>query len=114
MWWAKLIVIALLIAAVVALGSALFGLVKGDRHRLTMKSLAWRVSFSAALLVFLGLSHTFGWIEPHDVNPHTRGGVPINTLEQTQRDAADSEGDTTDTDRGRSQRRSIDDHPALQ
>ena len=50
MWWVKLIVIVLLIAAVVSLGRALFSLVKDDgKSGKTMRALAWRVGFSAVI-----------------------------------------------------------------
>ena len=43
----------------------------------TMRALAWRVGFSAMVFVFILVSMMMGWIQPHDVNPTTRGGVPI-------------------------------------
>ncbi len=78
MWWVKLIVIVLLIAAVVSLARALMSLVRGEgKSGKTMRALAWRVGFSAMVFVFILISMMMGWIQPHDVNPTTRGGVPI-------------------------------------
>lgn len=75
MWWVKLIVIVLLIAAVISLGRALMSLVRGEGK--TMRALAWRVGFSIAVFLFIVLSMVMGWIQPHDVNPNQRYGVPI-------------------------------------
>ena len=78
MWWVKLIVIVLLIAAVVSLARALMSLVRNEgKSGKTMRALAWRVGFSAMVFVFSLVSMMMGWIQPHDVNPTTRGGVPI-------------------------------------
>ena len=78
MWWVKLIVIVLLIAAVVALARALMSLVRNEgKSGKTMRALAWRVGFSAMVFVFILVSMLMGWLQPHDVNPTTREGVPI-------------------------------------
>ena len=78
MWWVKLIVIVLLIAAVVSLARALMSLVRNEgKSGKTMRALAWRVGLSAMVFVFILVSMMMGWIQPHDVNPTTRGGVPI-------------------------------------
>ncbi len=78
MWWVKLIVIVLLIAAVVSLARALMSLVRNEgKSGKTMRALAWRVGFSVMVFVFILVSMLMGWIQPHDVNPVTRGGVPI-------------------------------------
>ena len=78
MWWVKLIVIVLLIAAVMSLARALMSLVRNEgKSGKTMRALAWRVGFSAMVFVFILVSMMMGWIQPHDVNPTTRGGVPI-------------------------------------
>lgn len=78
MWWVKLIVLVLLVAAVVALFRALMSLVRNQSgQRQTMRALAWRVGFSVAVFVFLLLSMYMGWIKPHDVNPGQRQGEPI-------------------------------------
>ena len=78
MWWVKLSVIVLLIAAVVSLARALMSLVRNEgKSGKTMRALAWRVGFSAMVFVFILVSMMMGWIQPHDVNPTTRDGVPI-------------------------------------
>ena len=85
MWWVKLIVIVLLIAAVVSLGRALFSLVQDDgKSGKTMRALAWRVGFSAVIFLFILLSMVMGWIQPHDVNPTKRYGQPIEQTDQAQ------------------------------
>ncbi len=63
----KIIVLALLVVVTVNLFAALRSLVrnKADDKRKVVKFLALRVGFSAALLLFLGLSMFMGWIEPH-------------------------------------------------
>lgn len=78
MWWVKLIVIVLLLAAVVSLARALMALVRGEsKDGKTMRALAWRVGFSVAVFLFILLSMYMGWIKPHDVNPNNRDGQPI-------------------------------------
>ncbi|MCK0153208.1 twin transmembrane helix small protein [Alcanivorax sp. S6407] len=80
MWWVKLIVIVLLLAALFSLGRALMALVKGEKGEgksKTMRALAWRVGFSVAVFLFILLSMMMGWITPHDVNPKLRYGQPI-------------------------------------
>ncbi|GAA5125789.1 twin transmembrane helix small protein [Alloalcanivorax gelatiniphagus] len=78
MWWVKLIVIVLLIAAVVALGKALMSLVRGQgKDGKTMRALAWRVGFSVAVFLFILLSMMMGWIEPHGVNPAASPDAPM-------------------------------------
>jgi chromate transport protein ChrA len=78
MLWVKLVVLALVIAAVVALFRALVSLVRNEGGQgKTMRALAWRVGFSVAVFLFLLLSMYLGWIEPHDVNPTERYGEKI-------------------------------------
>ncbi len=63
----KIAVIAVLIVIVVSLFGALRSLVRnqeGDKQR-TVKLLAYRVGFSALLLVLLGFAFAMGWIQPH-------------------------------------------------
>jgi hypothetical protein len=52
-------------------------------QRQTMRALAWRVGFSAAVFLFLLLSMYMGWIEPHDVNPTERQGEEIQPQDPT-------------------------------
>ena len=78
MWWVKLIVLVLLVAAVVALFRALMSLVRNESGgRKTMHALAWRVGFSVAVFLFLLFSMYMGWVQPHDVNPTQRQGESI-------------------------------------
>lgn len=84
MWWVKLIVLILLLAAVISLGRALASLVKGEgKEGKTMRALAWRVGFSVAVFLFILLSMYMGWVKPHDVNPTLRYGEPIDAGEVT-------------------------------
>jgi len=62
----------------VSLARALMSLVRNEgKSGKTMRALAWRVGFSAMVFVFILVSMLMGWIQPHDVNPTTREGVPI-------------------------------------
>lgn len=63
----KVAVIAVLFVIVISLFGALQSLVRnneGDKQR-TVKLLAYRVGFSALLLLLLGLAFAMGWIQPH-------------------------------------------------
>lgn len=83
MWWVKLIVVILLLAAVISLGRALISLVKDQgKEGKTMRALAWRVGFSVAVFLFILLSMYLGWVQPHDVNPTLRYGEPLQSSEQ--------------------------------
>lgn len=66
MWWAKALVIAILLAILFVLFRGLFFLVKdqGNSKR-TVNSLTWRVGLSVLLLVVLILSIKFGILVPH-------------------------------------------------
>lgn len=67
----KVLIILFLLAILGALFSAVFFLVKdpADRnHRRTMRALTWRVALQVALIVFLILAFTRGWIQPHGFN----------------------------------------------
>lgn len=66
----KIIVLILMIAVVIALGSALVGLVKGngDKRRV-VRSLTWRVALAAALLLVLAVGYLTGQLQPHGVMP---------------------------------------------
>ncbi|NNC76633.1 MAG: twin transmembrane helix small protein [Woeseiaceae bacterium] len=61
----KVIVLVLLAAIVISLGSGLFFLTKDDddSHRV-LKALKIRVALSVILIVFLVASFSFGWIKP--------------------------------------------------
>jgi cytochrome bd-type quinol oxidase subunit 2 len=67
----KLIVVALLAAIVVSMGSALFHLVhdrKGETKKM-VRALTVRISLSVALFVLLFIAYALGLIEPHGVRP---------------------------------------------
>jgi hypothetical protein len=63
---AKIILVVLLLAIVASLFSGLFFLMKDDsRQRRTLTALKVRVALSIALLVFLALAFSQGWLRPH-------------------------------------------------
>lgn len=65
---AKLIIVALLLAIVASLFSGLFFLMNDpSSRRRTLTALKIRVALSIALLVFLALAFTRGWLQPHGV-----------------------------------------------
>jgi hypothetical protein len=67
----KVLIVLFLIAILAALFSAVVFLVKdpADRdHRRTMRALTWRVALQVALIVFLIVAFTRGWIQPHGFN----------------------------------------------
>ncbi|MCK0537254.1 twin transmembrane helix small protein [Alcanivorax quisquiliarum] len=78
MWWVKLVVLLLLAAVAISLFRGLSAVVRNKgKEGATVRALTWRVAFSVAVVVVLFLSMWMGWLQPHDVNPTTRGGVPI-------------------------------------
>jgi uncharacterized PurR-regulated membrane protein YhhQ (DUF165 family) len=67
---AKIILVGLLLAIVASLFSGLFFLMKDDsRERRVLTALKIRVGLSIALLIFLALAFSQGWLEPHGVRP---------------------------------------------
>ncbi len=64
----KIIVIIMIIAIIISLGSALFAMVGGgkrsDNSKKMFKSLVWRVSLSVLLFVILIISYYLGLIQP--------------------------------------------------
>ncbi|MGQ0658493.1 MAG: twin transmembrane helix small protein [Chromatiales bacterium] len=66
----KVIVIAVLAAILLSLGSALFYLVRdrGQDER-TVKSLTVRIALSVALFFLLMIAAFMGWITPHGIRP---------------------------------------------
>jgi hypothetical protein len=59
----KLVVIVLLLAIVVSLGSGLFYLARDDQNSpRVLKALKIRVALSAILILFLLLSYYMGWM----------------------------------------------------
>lgn len=64
----KLLVILMLIAIVVSLGSALFHLSRGTGDsRKMLRALTWRISLSVLLFVLLMLAYSRGLLTPHQV-----------------------------------------------
>ncbi len=64
----KILVVVVLLAILVSLGSGLFYLIKdkGDSTR-TVKALTFRIGLSIALFLLLLLAFSLGLIEPHGV-----------------------------------------------
>lgn len=63
----RYIVILLLVAILVSLGSALLPVFRDDPQnaRRAVKTLTWRVALSVLLFVLLMGGHYFGWITGH-------------------------------------------------
>jgi hypothetical protein len=67
----KLVIVAILAAIVVSMGSALFHLVhdrKGETKKM-VRALTVRISLSVALFILLFVAYALGLIEPHGVRP---------------------------------------------
>jgi Protein of unknown function (DUF2909) len=64
----KLLVVLMLIAIVVSLGSALFHLSrgKGDSKKM-LRALTWRIGLSVLLFALLMLAYSRGLLQPHAV-----------------------------------------------
>ena len=61
----KIVVLLLLVAIVISLGSGLFFLTKKNRDSEKMlKALKVRITLSVILIVFLVGAYSFGWIAP--------------------------------------------------
>jgi cytochrome bd-type quinol oxidase subunit 2 len=62
----RLLIIAVLVAIVASLGSALFELSRGtgDSQKM-LRSLTWRIGLSVGLFVLLLLAWRMGFIRPH-------------------------------------------------
>jgi len=65
---AKLLIVAVFAAIVVALGSAMVSLVRSrSQDDRTVKSLTVRIALSVVLFLFLFFAYFMGWIAPHDL-----------------------------------------------
>lgn len=67
----KIVILAILAAIVVSMGSALFHLVhdrKGETRKM-VRALTVRISLSVALFILLFIAYALGLIEPHGVRP---------------------------------------------
>ena len=63
----KLIVILMLLAIVVSLGSALYQLARGTGDSQQMlRALTWRIGLSVLLFVLLLIAYSTGFIRPHE------------------------------------------------
>jgi hypothetical protein len=62
---ARLIIIAVLVAIVGTLGSALFQLARGGDSQKLLRSLTWRVGLSVGLFLVLLIAWRAGLIRPH-------------------------------------------------
>lgn len=88
MWWVKLVILLLLAAVAISLFRGLSAVVRNKgKDGATVRALTWRVVFSVAVVGVLFLSMWMGWLEPHDVNPTTRAGVPIEQQAPVQEQA---------------------------
>jgi hypothetical protein len=65
----RLVVIAVLVAIVASLGTALYHLAtgKGDSSKM-VRSLTLRVALSVALFLLLMIAWRLGWIHPHGLD----------------------------------------------
>jgi len=64
----KILILAIMLIILFALGSSLLFLIRdtGDSNRM-VKALSWRIGLSLALFLFLFLAFSMGWIQPHTV-----------------------------------------------
>ncbi|MDX1607297.1 MAG: twin transmembrane helix small protein [Candidatus Competibacterales bacterium] len=66
MAWIKPLIVLVLLAIVVSLGSALFSLLRGrGNSRSMVRALTVRIGLSIGLLLFIILAAYLGWITPH-------------------------------------------------
>jgi len=70
MLWVKIVTMLLMAAVVIALFRGLGAIVRNEGGQgNTVRALAWRVSWSVLLLLFLVFSAWMGWIQPGGVRP---------------------------------------------
>lgn len=68
--FAKIIIVVLLVAILVALFTSMVFLVRDPSTRKrTLMGLKIRVALSITLIVFVLLSYYMGWIQPHGITP---------------------------------------------
>lgn len=66
----KIIILAFIFFILLALGSALFSLIRHkEASTRTVRALTIRILLSVALFLLLLLSVKMGWIHPHGVHP---------------------------------------------
>jgi len=61
----RLLIIAVLVAIIWSLGSALFQLTRGGDSQKLLRALTWRVSLSVALFLLMLIAWRLGLIQPH-------------------------------------------------
>jgi cytochrome b561 len=62
---ARLLIIAVLVAIIGTLGTALFQLSRGGDSQKLLRSLTWRVGLSVGLFILLFVAWRMGLIHPH-------------------------------------------------
>jgi hypothetical protein len=66
----KAFVVGILAAILLALGSALFHMVRGKgASGATVRALTWRIGLSVGLFVLLIIAVLMGWVTPHGIQP---------------------------------------------
>lgn len=67
--FAKIVIIVLLLTICVALFSGMVFMLKdkSDKRRMA-RALSWRVGLQLALIAFLALAASQGWIKPHSID----------------------------------------------
>lgn len=69
----KLLIVALMIGIVIALGSGLYGILfKKEKSEQTVKSLTVRIGLSIGVFILLLVAYFLGWIQPHGLTPASK------------------------------------------
>ncbi len=65
----KTVIIMIMLIILVALGSGLVFLVRGDKNnsKRLVQSLTWRIALSISLFIFLCVAVYMHWITPHGI-----------------------------------------------
>ena len=64
----KAIILFVMFAILLALGSGLVYLVRDEgKTKRTVKALTWRIALSLSLVIFLMIGFTFGFLSPHGI-----------------------------------------------
>ncbi len=64
----KAIILFVMFAILLALGSGLVYLVRDEgKTKRTVKALTWRIALSLSLFIFLMIGFTFGFLSPHGI-----------------------------------------------
>lgn len=87
-WVIRIIIFALMLSIVIALGSALFFIISNkSRKAATANALTVRISLSVSLFLLLFLSFAMGWIKPHGLKPTTSKQIQKGTTTPHQQNA---------------------------